>query len=72
MQDQRRVIEWFQSGRWQIIFEGKVQFSVIGFCGGWDLTPHGNIDYLKRCGLSPTSTAVSLGERGDGLQVLVV
>ena len=69
MQDQRRIIEWFQSGRWQIIFEGKVPFSVIGFCGGG--TP-GNIDYFKRCGLSPTSTAVSSGERGDGLQVLVV
>ena len=41
------------------------------FMGG-GLTPHGKIDYFKRCGLSPTSTAVSSGERGDGLQVLVV
>ena len=41
-------------------------FPDIGFCGGGggDVTPHRNIDYFKGGGLSPTSTAVSSGERG--------
>ena len=32
--------------------------------GGGDRTPHGNKIYFKGGGLSPTSTAVSSGERG--------
>ena len=59
-------MECFQSGRRRIVFEWKGPFPDIGFCvwGGGDRTPHGNKIYFKGGGLSPTSTAVSSGERG--------